>query len=98
MILISKHFWYIQQEKRAVWGGTRPVTHNLHIYYTLYILCTITSVHYQGAAAKADAIGEHWIESGAVDTYQGATTEAYAIGEAAGEVLVIIIFSLPLSL
>jgi len=43
------------------------VTHDLRMYYTLYFLCTITSVHYQGAAAKADAIGEHWIESGAVD-------------------------------
>ena len=60
MILISKHFWYIQQEKRAVW--------DLRTYYTLYFLCTITSVHYQGEAAKADAIGAHWIESGAVDT------------------------------
>jgi len=68
MILILKHFWYIQQEKRAVWGGTRLVTHDLRTYYTLYFLCTITSVHNQGAAAKAYAIGEHWIESGAVDT------------------------------
>ena len=68
MILISKHFWYIQQEKRAVWDGTRLVTHDLRTYYTLYFLCTITSVHYQGKAAKADAIGAHWIESGAVDT------------------------------
>jgi len=54
--------------RKGLFGaGTRLVTHDLRTYYTLYLLCTTTSVHYQGAAAKADAIGEHWIESGAVD-------------------------------
>ena len=53
---------YVHYRSGTYRGGTRLVTCDLCIYYTLYCVCVITSRRNQGAATEADTIREQQLK------------------------------------